>query len=132
MNKPSRRRWLALLALCAFSLHAAVPMGFMIGVSGGQARLVLCPGVAPVQSVAAHSMAGAPMSGMVHVGGHAAASGSSCAFALAGAAALMLPAPAPVLPFDIRLQQVRSAVMLSLPAEPPPRYLAPRGPPALV
>jgi len=107
-------------------------MGFMIGVSGGHARLVLCPGVAPVQPAAAHSMAGAPMSGMVHVGGHAAASGSSCAFALAGAAALVLLAPGLVQPFDVYLQPVRSAVTTCPPAEPPPRFLAPRGPPALV
>jgi hypothetical protein len=127
LNKPVRRRWFAQLALCVFALHAAVPMGFMVGVSGGHARLVLCSAIAPV-----HPMNGAPMAGMVHVGGHAATASSSCAFALAGAAAMVSPAPILALPFYVYLQPVRWALLDSLPLEPPPRHQAPRGPPALV
>ncbi len=128
LNKPLRRRWFALLTLCAFALHAAVPMGFMIGVNGGHAHLELCPALTP-----AHPMSTAPMAGMTHHGGsHAAAAGSSCAFALAGAAALVSPAPVLAEPYYVYLQAVRSALIVSLPAEAPPRHLAPRGPPALV
>jgi hypothetical protein len=128
LNKPARRRWFALLALCAFALHAAVPMGFMIGVTGGHAQLELCPAIAPT-----HPMSTLPMAGMHHhVGGHAASAGSSCAFALAGAAAMVSPAPVLSQPFYVYLQPVRSAAIVSLPAEPPLRHLAPRGPPAPV
>jgi len=128
LNKPVRRRWFALLALCAFALHAAVPMGFMVGVTGGHAHLELCPALTP-----AHPVSTAPMAGMTHhSGGHAAAAGSSCAFALAGAAALMSPAPVLAEPYYVYLQAVRSALIVSLPTAAPPRHLAPRGPPTPV
>src|SRR5258708_34811564 len=55
LNKPLRRRWFALLTLCAFALHAAVPRGFMIGVNGGHAPLELRPALTP-----AHPMRTAP------------------------------------------------------------------------
>ena len=128
LNKPVRRRCFVLLALCAFALHAAVPMGFMIGVAGGHVRLELCPAVAPV-----HPMSTVQMAGMTHHGGiHAGAAASSCAFALAGATALLSPAPDLAQPYYVYLQPVRSAVIFSLPVEPPLRHQAPRGPPALV
>jgi len=128
LNKPVRRRWFALLALCALALHAAVPTGFMVGVADGHAGLVLCPGVGPV-----HATNAAQMPGMNHHAGlHAGAAASSCAFALAGAAAMQSHAPVVAEPYYVYLQPARSALIVSLPAEAPPRHLAPRGPPALV
>ena len=127
LNKPVRRRWFALLALGAFAAHAAVPMGFMIGVTRGHAHLELCPAVAPV-----HPLSAVHPPGMSHHGAmHAAAAGSSCAFALAGAAAMVSPAPILAEPYYLYLHAAHPALILSWPAEPPPRHLAPRGPPTL-
>ncbi len=130
------RRWIGALALLAFGLKALVPTGFMLAAVEGQVRLVMCP-------AGMHHPPGMPtMAEMIHGPGaehaatvdhaaHAALASQQCPFALASGAALLAQAPSPAEPYFLWLPPARAGAVASVPAAPPLRHHAPRGPPAL-
>jgi hypothetical protein len=120
------------LAVLALALRALIPTGFMVTAVEGHAQLVVCP-AGLHRSAHLHPMAGT----LHHVAGaeHGAAathSADQCPYALAGGPGLAGAALEPAQAFFVQLQPVRAAVLATLPAAPPPRHQAPRGPPALV
>ena len=115
------RRAVALLALTAALARALIPVGFMPASVNGTVRIMFCEG-------GGHHHEGGTPPGHDPAGHHAAEQGP-CPFALSGAAPLLpgvLPGAAP------------AATVVELAAFPPsapwreapPRYSAPRGPPA--
>ena len=147
MSVPHRHRlhyfrWLGALALLAFALHALIPTGFMVARVDGHAELVMCPsglyhvhGVDPAADTLA--MAGMHHGALMHHGpgvdhsGHAALAAQQCPFALASGAALTAQVRSPAEPYFVFLRPLRADVVTSVPADPPLRHRAPRGPPAL-
>jgi hypothetical protein len=132
------RRWFGVLAVLAILLRALIPAGFMIGQVDGHASWVVC---APGLERAAHHHAADPplMAGMDHGGGtnpasgidHAAHAAAHCPFALAAGAGLLAQAPTPADAYFVQLRPPPAAVVHSIPAAPPWRHHAPRGPPTL-
>jgi hypothetical protein len=109
----ARRRplWLGVLAVAVFGLRALLPTGYMLATVEGHARLILCP-------------AG------VHHAEHAATGAEHCPFALSGGASLASANPDPAKPYYSSVQPAPAPVVESVPAAPPPRFHAPRGPPS--
>jgi hypothetical protein len=130
-GSPRFRSTLLVLAVLAMAFRSLVPTGFMIAAVDGRAELVMCPaglhhgGHAHHLADAAHQGAGA-----LHAAGleHAA---DQCPFALAGSPGLTGAAPDLAQPYFVLLQPSRTVAVATVPAEPPPRRYAPRGPPAL-
>lgn len=125
----SARRWIGGLAVLALALRALVPNGFMLERLDGRLSMVLCTAAAPTLS----------MPGMhhdMHLSGHGAhhlTAAASCPFALSGGATLFAAQALKIPdPYYLVLRPARVPALASLPAAPPPRYQAPRGPPALV
>jgi hypothetical protein len=122
------RRWIGGLAVLALALRSLVPTGFMLERLDGQLSMVLCAAAAPTLS----------MPGMhhdAHLGGHAGhhlAAAASCPFALSGGATLASQVLKVPDPYFLALRPARVPALATLPAAPPPRHQAPRGPPALV
>jgi len=118
-------RLLVALAVIAFGLRSLVPAGYMWAPVEGGLAVVACPGHAAdaVSSTAAHAR-------HHHQHGSGAASGDGCPFALAGSAVLAAHAPMVAAQHfemrPLRLPQFDHSAPRSI----PPRFLAPRGPPA--
>jgi hypothetical protein len=123
-----------MLALC---LKALVPTGYMIAAVDGHARLIMCP-AGIHQPLAMHHEGGAMAMGdaqhlasaghAAHAAQHAAA---DCPFALAAVAVLGTSAPQSAEPYFILLPNAAPLSVASIPAAPPLRHSAPRGPPSL-
>jgi len=136
---PSARRrlhWQVVFAIAVFGLRALIPTGYMITAVDGHARLGMCL-AGMHQAVGAHDM-----SGMWHGGGADAADGmrkaghgalntEHCPYAFSGGAGLLGALAEPGLPYFALLQPARAPAVAFLPASPPPRFSAPRGPPSL-
>jgi hypothetical protein len=129
-GRPSRR-CVALLAVAAFALQAAVPAGFMLAHVGGHVGYTLCPSAISQPPTPMPGMSAGQMAAMHSHAGGAAPHEHACPFALAGGAALLGRAAAVAEPFYVFLRPLRPAAVSSLPAVPPARYRAPRGPPVL-
>ncbi len=115
---------LRILCVLVLGLRALVPTGYMYGMADGHAGLIMCP--AGLHSgMPAHHM---PVNSH---GGHAPAA-EQCPFALAAAAGLLAAGQAPPEPYFQVVHPVAVWIVASLPAAPPSRYHAPRGPPSLV
>lgn len=107
-----------LVAVFVLLVRALIPVGYMLDAAHGHAQLSFC---------GASSASGAPDS----PGGHQGPAGDApCAFALsAGAAPLpVLPALAPLL---LTVSPTVKPYGFVLPASPPHRHAAARGPPSL-
>jgi hypothetical protein len=113
------RRWIGALAIILLFARALIPAGFMVNALDGDTRLVLC-------SAAVADSSGLPASHH----GSTTGSDSSCPFA---ASASVAPPPAAIHfvagESTAPLLSTRATPSVSVP--PPPRYLAPRGPPSL-
>jgi hypothetical protein len=113
------RHWIGALAIVLLFARALIPAGFMLCALNGDTRLVLC-------SAAVADPYGLPDSHH----GSTIGSDSSCPFAVTAGGA---PPPAAIhfaiSRSDPPLIRVRAPSCVSVP--PPPRYLAPRGPPSL-
>ncbi len=121
------RPLLALLAVLTFALRSLVPVGFMWAPVDGQVTMVACSDYsADVVALATHH----------HHHHHGSASGGSsadtdsCPFALAGGAALSADVPTLAARHFQIVQARLPSFDSSAPASIPPRFLAPRGPPA--
>lgn len=128
-QRPGARRLIATLAVLAFALHALVPVGYMWTPVAGRLAVVACSDYASdaVALATQHQHAHHH-----HGGGHAGASSDSCPYALAGGAALAANAPAlAAQQFEI-VQSRLPQFDYSAPRSIPPRFHAPRGPPAAV
>jgi hypothetical protein len=140
------RRWFGVLVVLAFGLRALAPTGFMLERVEGHLTFALCDGLAPALQLPGmphHHATMAHPSGLADAdtpssssqagahAGHVAASGA-CPFALSGGAAFGSQAPAPAAPWFVLVRPAAAPAVVSLPASPPPRHQAPRGPPALV
>ena len=119
-----RRAPLTLRILCVlvFGLRALIPAGYMYGTAEGHGRMVMCP---------AGLNGGIPMNhpGMAH--GQHAPGAEQCPFASASAAGLLAAEHAPGEPYFLIVHPIAAPLAASLPAAPPWRYHAPRGPPSL-
>ena len=120
------RPLLAVLAVLAFALRSLVPVGFMWMPQDGHVAVVACSDyAADVVALAVH-----------HHHHHGGAQGGSsatadaCPFALAGGAALASSAPALAARHFVLAQTRLPVFDQRAPASIPPRFLAPRGPPA--
>ncbi len=141
-RSPLARRWFGVLVVLLFGLRALMPTGFMLAAVDGHARWVMCPVGLDHDGGKLHAAAMHAMAGMEHgpagdhvVGidhaAHAALAAQQCPFALATGAALSAWQQQPAEPYFVALRLVRADAVVSVPAVPPLRHRAPRGPPAL-
>ena len=113
-----RPRWLAVLAVAVLGLRALIPTGYMIAAVDGSARLVVCP-------------AGIHHASGMHGAGHASFDADHCPYAFSGGAGLLPALPESQPPYFATLGPARAPAIESVPAPPPARFRAPRGPPSL-
>jgi hypothetical protein len=126
------RRGFSALAVLALALRALIPTGFMVTAVEGHAQLVVCPAglhrAAHLHHIPAAMHEVAAMdhgTGVTHGAGQ-------CPYALAGGPGLAGAAPESLRPYFVLLQSEPTVAPASVPAAPPLRHQAPRGPPALV
>ena len=122
------RHWVGAVAVLVLALRALVPTGFMLERVDGRLSVVLCAATAPTLA----------MPGMhhdMHLAGHGVhhlMAAASCPFALSGGASLFASQALKVPePYYMALHPARARAVDSIPAPPPPRHQAPRGPPTL-
>jgi len=137
MRGSGARRLIATLAVLAFALRSLVPVGYMWAPVDGRLAVVACSEYA----ADAVALATLHIHHHHHGGGHAgapgahsesAASSDSCPFALAGGAALAANATT-LAAQQFEIVQARLPQFdYSAPRSIPPRFHAPRGPPAAV
>jgi hypothetical protein len=127
LRAPRLRRCLSVVAILALALRALIPTGFMIAADAGHARLVVCP--AGIHD-ALHAHHAHQADGTGHAG-EASHNADLCPYAMAGGPGLAGLAPGVSEPYFVRLETARPVVPASVPAAPPPRHHAPRGPPFL-
>jgi hypothetical protein len=133
-------RGLRALALLAVGLRVLLPTGYMLEPHAGQLRLVICPAAGHVPDMAGmHHAPGLVSGGMPgaapdagHASHHRLAAVASCPFALSGGALLATQALKTTDLWFVVLRPAAPPPLISLPAAPPLRHQAARGPPALV
>jgi hypothetical protein len=119
---PRHRRGLSVLVLLALALRALIPTGYMITAVEGHAQLALCPSGLHWAGHLHHEVDHG--AGITHGADH-------CPYALAGGHGLAGAAPEPAQPYFVLLRPAYAVAPASVPAEPPLRHHAPRGPPSL-
>ena len=123
------RHWLGVFTVLVFGFRALVPTGYMIAAVDGHTRLVMCPaGIYFAAGV--HPMTGMDHGSAMSHAGHATLTADQCPFALAGGAGLLAAVHVPATPHFVTLQPAHVVSVASVPAAPPSRYHAPRGPPS--
>ena len=138
------RRGFGVWATLAFGLKALIPTGFMIAPVDGHARLVMCPAGVYQAALMHHAVGMNHAPGMNHASGmhraqgmhpiehaaHAALAAGQCPFALAGGPGLPGTAHELPEPYFAWVQLAPALAPESIPAPPPWRFHAPRGPPS--
>lgn len=125
------RRAYAAGAALALLLRTLVPVGFMVGQVEGRAALVPCTAYElpqahmPLSQAAHHHH----HDGSAH-GDHAEHAQAPCPYAAALGAMPGAPAVATIGKVHLGPAALRTGLHDSLPTAPPPRFRAPRGPPA--
>ena len=115
------RRLIAAIAIATAVARALIPIGFMPALVHGTAQLVFCEG-------GGHHHPHITPSGDDPAGHHGSDQGP-CLFALSGGAA-PLPAALAGAPLAVLADEVAASPTTATLRDAPPRYSAPRGPPA--
>jgi hypothetical protein len=117
------------ITVLVFGFKALIPAGYMYAAVDGHARLVMClAGLAGAANT--HHMSGMAHGTAMNHAGHAALPADQCPFALAGGAGLLASNHNPLVPYFTILSAALAPAFLVVPATPPSRYHAPRGPPS--
>jgi hypothetical protein len=131
------RRWIGALAVLVLGLRGLVAYGYMLAPVEGRLSVVLCPEAVAGQGLPAmhhgeHATHGMHSNQGPHAtlhGAHELASAGSCPFAIATAALLAPQVFKAADPYFVAVRQAAQPAVYVIPAAPPLRHQAPRGPP---